>query len=59
MEKVKFTKTVFFAYPPVLATCDGKKLCKYCRPHKYEQKSTTIIFIIPPEAWKNAYFRNI
>lgn len=59
MEKVKFTKTVFFAYLPVLTACDGKKLYKYYSPHKYEQKSPTTIFIIPPEAWKNAYIRNI
>ena len=45
MEKVKFTKTVFFAYPPVLTTCDGKKLYKICRPHKCEQKSPTFILI--------------
>ena len=40
VEKVKFTKTIFLAYPPVLTPCDGRKLYTNCSPHKCKQKKS-------------------
>ena len=59
MKKVNVTRTVLFSRPPVLTTCNGKKLYKNCSPQKYEQCIPTFILLIPPETRSNAHFLNI